>query len=84
MPPEVEQRNGSEPIYNVAPTSDLDIVMSRDGETIVEPVQWGLLLHWAKDNKRPIINARGETAAEKPSFSAAFQYSRCPVPATGH
>ncbi len=84
LPPEVEQRNGPEPNYNVAPTSDLDIVMSCDGESNVEPVQWGLLPHWAKDNKRPMINARGETAAEKPSFRTAFQYGRCLVPATGY
>lgn len=40
---------------------------------------WGLTTPWAKDNKI-IVNARGETLHEKPSFKNA---ARCLVPATG-
>ena len=48
-------------------------------------MQWGLVPHWAKDpaigNK--LINARAETAAEKPSFRDAMKRRRCLIPADG-
>jgi putative SOS response-associated peptidase YedK len=47
--------------------------------------RWGLIPRWADDpsigNRR--INARAETAAEKPSFRNAFKHWRCLVPADG-
>ena len=42
--------------------------------------KWGFP-HWQA--KRPIINARAESAAEKPMFRRALQASRCAVPAAG-
>lgn len=36
------------------------------------------------DGKGIIINARAETATEKPTFRAAFQQGRCIIPATGY
>jgi putative SOS response-associated peptidase YedK len=48
-------------------------------------VHWGLIPSWTKDPSisNRLINARAETAAEKPSFRAAFKYRRCLVPASG-
>jgi putative SOS response-associated peptidase YedK len=48
-------------------------------------LHWGLIPFWAKDTKigARLINARSETAAEKPSFRAAFQRRRCLVIADG-
>jgi putative SOS response-associated peptidase YedK len=45
---------------------------------------WRLFPSWAKDPKigYKMINARSETAAEKPSFRSAMK-RRCLVPATG-
>lgn len=85
LPPEIEKRNGPTPNYNVAPTEELEIVThGRDGPA-VRSVKWGLVPHWAKDAKmRMQINARGETAAEKPFFRTAFEHGRCLVPATGY
>ena len=85
LPPEVENRNGPAPNYNVAPTEELEILTrGRDG-LAVRSVKWGLVPHWAKDTKvRMQINARGETAAEKPFFRTAFEHGRCLVPATGY
>jgi putative SOS response-associated peptidase YedK len=44
-----------------------------------------LIPSWSKDptiaNK--LINARGETIAEKPSFRGSFKYKRCLIPADG-
>ena len=85
LPAEVSERNGPEPNYNVAPTSVLDIVVhTRDGIAI-EPVSWGLIPHWAKDDRvRPMINARGETVLDKPFFRTAFEHGRCLIPANGY
>jgi putative SOS response-associated peptidase YedK len=41
LPPEVEKRNGPVPNYNVAPTSELEIVTRNDDANIVQPVHWG-------------------------------------------
>jgi putative SOS response-associated peptidase YedK len=48
-------------------------------------LQWGLVPSWARDSKIAFqcINARSETAAEKPAFRAAFKRRRCLIPASG-
>ena len=48
-------------------------------------LNWGLIPFWAKDPKigARMINARSETAAQKPSFRAAFRRRRCLVIADG-
>ena len=49
-------------------------------------LQWGLVPSWAKDPAigRKLINARGETVGEKPSFRGAFRRRRCLVLADGY
>ncbi|MFN9218247.1 MAG: SOS response-associated peptidase, partial [Planctomyces sp.] len=48
-------------------------------------MRWGLVPSWAKDLSigSQMINARSETAAEKPSFRSAFVRRRCLIPADG-
>jgi len=48
-------------------------------------MRWGLVPSWAKDLTigSQMINARSETAAEKPSFRSAFVRRRCLIPADG-
>lgn len=70
--------------YNIAPTQQVPIVRLDPGgtERRLEVLRWGLTPAWAR-GPRPIINARSETIAEKPSFRRAFGERRCLVPATG-
>lgn len=74
------------PRYNIAPTQPVAAVrLSNAGEREFTFFQWGLIPSWAKDPSigSRLINARAETAVEKPSFRAAFKRRRCLLPATG-
>ncbi len=73
------------PRYNVAPTQPIPIVRLVNGERHFALVRWGLLPSWVKDPKSftLLINARGESAAEKPAFRAAMKRRRCLIPADG-
>ena len=75
------------PRYNIAPTQSVAAVRLKTGEQSRELVMlhWGLIPFWAKDPKigARMINARSETAAQKPSFRAAFVRRRCLVIADG-
>lgn len=75
-----------EPRYNVAPTQDVPVCrLSEDGQRVVDPLRWGLLPFWAKDEKLAYktINARIETVHEKPAFREAFKRRRCLIPTNG-
>jgi putative SOS response-associated peptidase YedK len=75
------------PRYNIAPTQPVAAVRlsPSSGARELTYFHWGLIPRWAKDPKigSRMINARSETAAEKPSFRSAFKYRRCLVPADG-
>ena len=73
------------PRYNLAPTQPVPVVRV-DGTTArVDPARWGLLPHWKRDGQGPpLINARAETLADKPSFRDAFRRHRCLVPMDGY
>jgi putative SOS response-associated peptidase YedK len=70
------------PRYNVAPTMPLAVVVEREGERVLTTFRWGLIPPWAREARigQRLINARGETVAEKPAFRAAFRRQRCLVP----
>ena len=73
------------PSYNVAPTQAVPIVRLEQGVRHLAFARWGLIPSWAKQvSAKPLINARAETVAEKPSFRAAFRRRRCLVPADGY
>jgi putative SOS response-associated peptidase YedK len=72
--------------YNIAPGTDIPVVrQSPNGQRVLHLLHWGLLPHWAKDPAiaTQLINARGESVAEKPSFRDAFRQRRCLIPASG-
>jgi putative SOS response-associated peptidase YedK len=72
------------PRFNIAPTQPI-LAVPNDAKNTADFFVWGLIPSWAKDpaiaNK--LINARGETVAEKPSFRGSFKYKRCLILADG-
>lgn len=74
-----------EPRFNIAPTQEVAVISNRDPRAL-SLMKWGLVPSWAKDPKigNRMINARSETAAEKPSFRTAFKRRRCLIPADGY
>lgn len=73
------------PSYNVAPSRSVPAVLVEDGVRKLELLRWGLIPSWADDPAigNRMINARSETAHEKPSFRSAFKRRRCIIPADG-
>jgi putative SOS response-associated peptidase YedK len=76
--------------YNVAPSKPVYMVVDRETDDGVQRqlriAKWGLVPSWAKDPKigNRMINARMETAAEKPAFRRAWAKRRCLLPADGY
>ena len=63
----------------IRPTNVVPVIaMSRDGKQTAFPMQWGFLL----SGRSPLVNARTETAAEKPTFKEAWARHRCIIPAS--
>ncbi|SVC22826.1 uncharacterized protein METZ01_LOCUS275680 [marine metagenome] len=76
------------PSYNITPTQPVLTVRSIPGDTKqvqADFMRWGLIPAWAKDASLGgrMINARSETASEKPSFRSAFRKRRCLILADG-
>jgi len=76
------------PRFNIAPGQRVAAVrLNREkNENELAELLWRLIPAWSKtkDIKYPTFNAVSETAAEKPSFRAAFkQGRRCLIPASG-
>jgi putative SOS response-associated peptidase YedK len=71
--------------YNIAPTQEVASVLAEEDERHLEMLRWGLIPSWADDPAigSRMINARSETAAEKPSFRGAFKKRRCLIAADG-
>jgi len=82
---EVMKTESLAPSWNVAPTDQVYAVAEHAGERLLGTFRWGLLPWWAKDRKVAArnINARAETAAEKPAFRDSFVTKRCLIPADG-
>ena len=72
------------PRYNIAPTQPV-LAIPNDAKNKADFFLWGLIPSWAKDPSigNKLINARGETLAEKPSFRGGFKYKRCLILADG-
>jgi len=73
------------PRYNIAPSQMAPVITNRKPKELTI-LKWGLVPTWAKDPAigSRMINARSETAAEKPSFRTAFKRRRCLIPSDGY
>lgn len=68
-----------EPRYNVAPTTQVQVVLPLEDKERVAPVRWGWRPHWAQDRAAP-INARAEKVAHGPFFRSIWPNRMlCPV-----
>jgi putative SOS response-associated peptidase YedK len=81
----VEAPEGYRPRWNVTPDSPILILRAGPAGREAALPRWGFLGPWSSDPKDPgrQINARIETAAQKPMFKAAAVKGRCLVPADG-
>jgi len=75
---------GARSRFNIPSGNEMPVVVRAQKNELVM-MQWGLVPHWTKGQKpvKPLINARAETLAEKPSFRNLLASNRCLVPATG-
>ena len=84
----LEMRFDLQPRFNIAPSQDI-LALRRSPDAGKEKefvhLRWGLVPFWAEDSSigSRMINARAETAHEKPSFRDAFKKRRLLIPASG-
>jgi putative SOS response-associated peptidase YedK len=75
-----------QPNYNIAPTQMVPAIILDPNQTL-RLLEWGLIPHWMKlkpdGSIHGFINARSESAAQKPSFRTAFKHNRCLILADG-
>jgi len=93
--PDLEPRYNIAPTQDVAVVRSTAPAQGGEAAPEAEPavptrelveLRWGLVPHWAREFDpvgRALINARSETAAEKPSFRDSFRFRRCLVVADG-
>src|SRR5215471_14042621 len=75
------------PRFNIAPTQSVPVIRQDPKKPVrhISTMRWGLVPHWAKDisGAAKTINARSETAAERPAFRDPLKFRRCLIPADG-
>ena len=70
--------------YNITPSQNVLAIRfnTETRERTLDQLRWGLIPHWAKDQKIAYrtINARAETVDKAPSYCQAFIKRRCLIP----
>ena len=77
-------REALTPTYNAAPSQILPVICNIHPQEITRSA-WGFVPEWAdgRAGVKPLINARAETVATKPTFRQAFRSKRCLILADG-
>lgn len=73
------------PRYNIAPSQNVPVIVKSERGNEAKLMKWGLVPSWVPDPTigNRMINARGETLLEKPSFKRLVSERRCLIPADG-
>ena len=71
-----------EPRFNIAPGEPIEVI-ANDAPDQIDRYAWGLVPRWADDPEDGFINARSETADEKPAFRDAWERRPCLIPSSG-
>jgi len=69
--------------YNIAPSQNVPVVVHDLPRRLIVPMRWGFLPGWAREPNKSVVNARAETALEKPFFKGAMRARRSLMPADG-
>lgn len=70
--------------YNIAPGSMIPVVTQDQPLLQISEMKWGFeFSNNSTGSKQLIINARGETLNEKPTFKKPLKENRCLIPAIG-
>lgn len=72
--------------FNIAPTQLVPVIRAdANGRRTIDLLRWGLVPGWAEDPSvgSRMINARSETASQRPAFRDAYRRRRCILPADG-
>ncbi len=70
-------------LYNIAPGTNVPAILNTFPNQLAM-IKWGLVPSWSKENKTTysMINARGETILEKPTYKRLIKSKRCLICAT--
>lgn len=81
----VPERPNLKARWNVAPTTEIPVIRREEDGRHLALLRWGLVPSWAADPSvgARMINARGESVADKPAFRDALRKRRCLVPLDG-
>jgi putative SOS response-associated peptidase YedK len=72
-----------QPTWNLAPSRQALIFRDEGSGHMADLLHWGFLPAWADPQGQKPINARVETAYNKPYFRKAWKSGRCLIPADG-
>jgi putative SOS response-associated peptidase YedK len=72
------------PRYNIAPGQMVPVIIAQSPNRVML-MRWGLIPHWAKDEKSSfkMINARVESLTQRAAYRGLLAANRCLVPANG-
>ncbi|SEG42870.1 SOS response-associated peptidase [Paenibacillus sp. UNC499MF] len=65
--------------YNISPRQHVPVIVSVNGELVLDEYRWGFVPFWARD----AVNADGMSVHQDPAYRKIFMRQRCIVPCSG-